>query len=256
MSILRDKLNSGALVCGTHVSMVDPCLCELLGYAGFDYIWVDMEHSYIGFERLLSHLNAARAAGVACVVRVPPDDLTYVKKVMELGADGIVLPMIQSAAQAREQIDWTLYPPRGARGFSPTRAVRYGMDDAREYINKTSLDMCRFIQIEQKSAVDELDAIMDIQEIDAYIFGANDLSGSVGELGNPRGEATDRLMREALGKLGARGKPVGISIGETDSKTLNYWYSRGMRVISAGTDYAYVLSGARETLYRMKELEA
>lgn len=255
MNILKEKLATGGLVCGTHVSMVDPCLCELLGYLGYDFIWVDMEHSYIGFERLMAHLNAAKAAGVACIVRVPVHDLTYTKKVLEMGVDGIVFPMVESAEEARTLLDWSLYPPLGNRGFSPMRAVRYGMDSAMEYIEKKSLDLCRFIQIERASAVEDLDQILQLPHIDGYIFGANDLSGSIGELGHPRGENTDALIRTAVKKLQAANKPIGISIGESDSQTLQYWYSRGIRMISSGTDYAHVFEGAKATLERMRRLE-
>jgi 4-hydroxy-2-oxoheptanedioate aldolase len=255
MNILKEKIKKKMRICGTHVHLSDPSICEIMGNVGFDYIWIDMEHTYIDYKTLFVHLNAAKAAGVPAVVRVPQDDLTATKKVLEMGVDGIIFPMIKNAEQANRLIGYTLYPPVGTRGFGPMRAIRYGLDDVNEYIHHSSLDICRFIQIENIEAVDHLPEIIQNTYIDGYIFGPYDLSGSVGELGNITGEKTINLIKKSIEILEPTGKAIGLSTGDTDIRMLKFWNDMGIHMISAGIDYGYILSGSMETLRKLREVQ-
>jgi len=255
MNELKEKLRKKQNVFGTHVSLNDPSICEIIGYLGFDYIWIDMEHSCIDCKTLAIHLNAAKVTGTPVIVRVPTDDYTTVKKVLEMGVDGIVFPMIRDAEQANRLISFTLYPPVGTRGFGPLRAIRYGIDDVDNYINNHSLDICRFIQIEHKSAIDNLTEIIKNKYIDGYIFGPYDLSGSIGELGNVYGLRNTELIRNAIQILRDAGKIIGLSSGDSSAKTLQYWYDMGINMISAGADYNFILAGARETLVNLRKCQ-
>ena len=145
---LREKVLAKQNICGTHITMTDPSIAEMMGYIGFDFIWIDLEHAYISFEQLYSMINCAKAAGTATIVRVPQHDFTYTKKVMEMGVDGIIFPMIKDAKEAEEMINYTLYPPLGNRGCGPKRAVKFGLDDEPEYFRNGHTKTCRFIQIE------------------------------------------------------------------------------------------------------------
>lgn len=211
MQHLRECLKSGYAI-GTHVSMTDPCICELFGYLGFDYIWIDMEHTTIDYKTLLCHLNGAKAAGVDAIVRVPEYDFVSLKKVLEMGPAGIVLPMIKSIEQAQKLIDFTFYPPKGNRGFGPSRAIRYGVDDVNEYIKEGSNDLLRFIQIEHVDAVKILPQLLKIDGIDGFIIGPCDLSGSVNELNMVFGATTSHLIEEILKEVRAARKVIGAVI--------------------------------------------
>ena len=140
MNKLREKIDKKEKVLGTLVSLTDPCLCEIMGNAGYDCVWIDMEHTYMSYKEVLCHLNAANSSKIPTVVRLPQNDLTATKKVLEMGPDGVIFPMVKSAKEVEELIKMTLYPPLGNRGFGPLRAIGYGADDVIEYVEKKSLD--------------------------------------------------------------------------------------------------------------------
>ncbi len=245
--MLRKKIKNKEKMTGTHMYLTDISVAKIIGMAGYDYIWVDLEHSYKPVESVLADIIAIKATGTAVIVRVPQDDLTFTKKVLELGVDGIIFPMIKTANQANDLIASTLYPPYGTRGFGPMNAVDYGYQDAQEYVDNTKTNVCRFIQIEHIDAVNNLDEIMENEYIDGYIFGANDLSGSVNELGNVYGETVTKIIKETIAKLKAAGKYIGMSTGEMGCEKLKYWSDMGIDMISAGADYMFLQAGAVQT---------
>ena len=103
--MLKQKILNGEKIIGTHINFSDPSVGRIAGLAGFDYIWIDTEHNYISFESLLSQIITVRSTGTDVIVRVPQDDLTATKKVLEMGPDGIVFPMVRSAEEARAAIE-------------------------------------------------------------------------------------------------------------------------------------------------------
>ena len=126
MNKLKERIKKGERLCGAIVSLTDPCLCEIFGNVGFDYIWIDMEHTYTSYKEVLCHLNAARSTGTPAIIRVPQNDLTATKKILEMDPDGIIFPMVRTAEEAKALIDMTLYPPRGSvRGPWTTPRSRF-----------------------------------------------------------------------------------------------------------------------------------
>ena len=247
MNILKERIKKGEKLCGTLVSLTDPCLCEIMGTVGFDYVWIDMEHTYISCKDTLCHLNAARSAGVASIVRVPQNDLTVTKKILEMGPEGIIFPMMRTADEIRDMIAATLYPPIGTRGFGPMRAIRYGATDMTEYTESESLDTCRFIQIEHIDCIENLEEIVKIPYIDGFIFGPNDLSGSIGELGRVFDTNTTEQILKALKILKSSGKYVGLATGDMRPQTITYWSDLGIDMLTVGADWNFVYEKAKQT---------
>jgi len=253
MNLFRQRIEEKKKILGSLVSLTDPCLCELMGHVGFDAVWIDTEHTYMSQKDVLCHLNAARAAGIASLVRLPQNDLTATKQILEMGPDAILFPMVRSAAEARELIDMTLYPPRGSRGFGPIRAIRYGADDAKDYTARTSLELCRLMQIESVSMIDELEEIAQSPYVDGFLFGPNDLSGSVGEMLNVFGEATLAQVRRAVAILKKHGKYFGIACG-ADPETLARWAAFEPDMLFAGGDWGFLYSAGRQTLSALQHV--
>ena len=227
---------------------------KIAGLSGYDFIWIDMEHSYLPFEGLLNLIVAVHAGGGQVIVRAPQDDLTATKKILEMGPDGIIFPMIKTPDEANRLISYTLYPPHGIRGFGPMNAVDYGIKDIMGYVKEHHKTMCRFIQIEHIDAVRNLDEIIKNEYIDGYIVGANDLSGSMGRLGDVFSDEVTAVIKEVVAKLKAAGKYVGISTGDFSESTLKYWHDMGFDMISAGADFDFLREGFRqnrETLERV-----
>lgn len=253
MNPLRQKLEKGEKIRGTLVSTTDPAMCEIMGNIGYDCVWIDMEHTYMSHKDVLCHLNAARSVGIPAIVRVPQNDLTTTKRVLEMGPDGVIFPMVRSAEELKALIDMTVYPPHGNRGFGPLRAIRYGADDAVEYTRKTSFEMCRFVQIEHIDFIEDLEEVLKIPYVDGFIFGPNDLSGSLGDFLNVFGEKTEAAMKKAITILKKHNKVIGIAGGLTDQEIKN-WSAFQPDMLFAGADWSFIYTCGKETLQKMKTM--
>ena len=249
---LREKIESGKKMIGMHICLNDVAVARVAALAGYDYIWIDLEHSNLSLENLLSFILVVQATGTAAIVRVPMDDLTYTKKVLEMGPDGIIFPMVRTAEEVNKLIDFTLYPPYGSRGFGPQAAVGYGYFDTPAYVKNTEKNVCRFIQIEHKEAVENLEEIIKNPYIDGYIFGPNDLSGSLGMLGDPFREEPLALIKHTISVLRENGKYIGTSIGETSPEAISYWHELGVDMISAGSDFRFLQMLTETTFQTLK----
>lgn len=248
---LKDRLHENLV--GTHISMPDSIVSEMVGRLGYDFIWIDTEHSEMSYTNLRNHLTAVNAGGTPAIVRVSMNDYNHVKRVMEMGPDGLIFPMINTAEQARAAMEFCMYPPEGRRGFGPLRAVNYGIDDMDEYIELANKKTCRFIQIETITAVENLPEIVKNPYIDGYIFGPCDLSGSLGELNHVFNDRTQKAIRRAISILRDAGKPIGVSTGSVDRAVTEFWHDLGINIISTGTDYDFIMRGARDNLAVMRE---
>ena len=253
---LKEKVQNQENIKGTHVTLKDACITEMLSYLGYDFIWVDMEHTQLTCEEVYHHFMAAKAGGTPIMVRVPANDLTVTKKVLEMGIDGIIFPMVQNYEHAVELLSWTLYPPYGKRGCGPKGAVRYGLDREQTFYEKGHLELCRFIQIEQKSAALEADKIAQIPYLDGCILGMHDLSGSIQRLGDIFCEENVKLAKVAIEAFHREKKTEGISTSSTEEEILKRYYEMGISMISAGADYSYILERAQKTLRTIRQVQA
>lgn len=252
MNMLRNKINCGKKIRGTIVSLTDPCLCEIMGNIGYDCVWIDMEHTYMSYKDVLCHLNAARSANIPAIVRLPQNDLTTTKKILEMGPDGVIFPMLRSAEEVKEVLDMTLYPPYGTRGFGPMRAIGYGAMDAKEYVREKSFDLCRFVQIEHIDMIEQLEEIVKIPYINGFIFGPNDLSGSLGEFLNVFEDETLSKIKSAIRILKENGKCVGLA-GGMSQHDIKIWTELELDVLFAGADWNFVYNQGKATLEMLKE---
>ena len=195
---LKEKIKDGKSICGTFVNIPSVAVTEMMGYFDYDFLWIDLEHSAITLDMCYAQLVAAKSVGREAIVRVPQNDLTYTKKVLEMGPDGIIFPMVHSVKEAEELLSYTIYPPYGNRGCGPQRAVRYGVDDEIAYFKSGAKDLCRFMQVECKTFVDEMEEIASNPYIDGFILGLADLSGSINEIGDFFGENNLSLAKKAI----------------------------------------------------------
>lgn len=251
-NLLREKLQSSERLCGTHVSLSDIAICDILARLGYDYLWIDLEHTALSNEQALTHITVTQARGTAALVRVPPNDFVTLKRILEMGPDGIIFPMIESAAHAKEMVDYTLYPPIGNRGFGPRAAIEYGLADVNEYINSGSEEMTRFVQIETRGAYEDLDAILENPWIDGVIVGPCDLAGQYGSLTNVMSPERLEMIRDICTRAHAAGKRAGLSFGDDSPETINTWFSLGVDMLSAAGDTYSLIEGGRKTLNNLK----
>ena len=249
---LCEKMAQGQLLYGTVLTSGSPLVTEMIAQCGYDVLWMDMEHSAIGIESLLNNMMAARSGGTPAWVRVPWNDPVRVKPVIDMGADGVIFPFIRTVEDAKLAVASCTFPPEGIRGYGPLRALDYGRITQAEFVRSTYRDCKRIIQIEHIDAVNNLEEIAAIEGIDGFIVGPNDLSGSIGKLGQMRDEEMIQLYRRIGSVLKAAGKPAGIFTGGY-AGTLNcdhiqQWIEMGYTMFFTGSDCGMVFNGATAML--------
>ena len=250
--MLKERIKNKEKLVGMYVQLSDISIARIAAMAGYDFIWVDTEHSYMSLETLLGHIIAIRGEGVPVIVRAPQNDLTATKKVLEMAPDGVIFPMVRSAEELKELLDMTLYPPLGNRGFGPLRAIGYGAEDAKEYVDSKNLELCRFVQIEHIDFIEELEEIVKIPYVDGFIFGPNDLSASLGDFLNVFEEKTYSKIEYSVDFLKKHNKLVGIAGGMTEKEIKN-WSKLDIDMLFAGADWCFDYNCGKSTLELMKD---
>ena len=252
--MLKKRIQNREKLIGMYVQLSDISIARIAGLAGYDFVWVDTEHSYMSYETLLGHILALKSTGTPVIVRVPQNDLTATKKVLEMGVDGIIFPMVRNAREAQQVISYTLYPPYGERGFGPMNAIDYGFRNVQDYTQNNRQELCRFIQVEHKDTLEDLDEIMKNPDIDGYIFGPNDLSGSYNMLGQVFSDHVAQVIRHGVEKLHAAGKYVAIASGGNSQEVLEYWESFNPDMLVAGADFDFLREGAKQNRQLLEQV--
>ncbi len=243
----RRKLQSNKLCLGSAVTFTDPAVTEAMA-GSVDFMWIDLEHTALTIESMVGHLIAARAGGVPGIVRIPSGEIGWIKKTLDSGADGIILPRCNSAADVRDFVSSCRYPPMGTRGFGPRRVTEYGRIQAMEYVTWANRNLFVIAQIETAGALDEIDEIVAIEGLDSLVLGPFDLSGSIDQLGNINGPVVTEAIQTIVKKARDAGKFIGCGVGSDPdfAKKIAKW---GVQWIHVGCDYEYVRF-APDTIFR------
>ena len=251
---LREKFSRHELVVGAHVFYNDPAITETFGYMGFDYVWIDGEHCAFDKASLLAHTVGAFAGNTASIVRVEWNDPVLIKPVLEMGIDGLILPMVCTAEEARSAVAACTYPPRGIRGFGPRRANQYGALPTKEYLENVEDSFLRILQIEHRNAVENIDEILSVEGIDALIIGPNDLSGSYGYLGDVTNPEMVKIYDLLAEKCKAAGMPFGVSLGPGDRDFIAQWIRRDVALISCVDDISAINMASADMLQYLNRI--
>lgn len=247
---ITDKISKGKLAIGSHVGFDSPFLTEALAGCGFDFIWIDAEHSAIDKKDIQNHLLACRAAGVAGIVRVPWNDPVFIKCILDMGADGIIVPMVCSLEEAKQAAAATHYPPFGIRGMGTRRAVNYSMWDKEEYVAHQDDHVWTIVQIEHIDVVKDLEEIAKLPGVSGFVVGPNDFSMSMNTPERSY-KVTDPEVIEQFDKIGQilskTGKPFGVS-GAYSEKFVNDWIARGVNWMSMNFDFNYIVNGGKAVI--------
>ena len=251
--LFRKKLAEGKILFGTHVVNTDLQQIELIAGAGFDYLWIDTEHSQADKKDIHNTLIATRAAGtdVATFIRVPAIDPILVKPILEMGPTGIVFPGAQSAEDVKRAVSGCCYPPAGVRGFGPRGCIRYGKEDILEYVHSGMEAVFKIIQLEHKDAWADLDNILKVEGVDAFVLGPMDLAGSFGQYRNWKHPDVIACIDDMIRRVHEAGKYIGVSTGPYDPESLRLWFDKGVDLISVANENAYISAGCKAALGNM-----
>lgn len=232
---LKEKLARGETTIGCWITLAHPAIAEIMAGAGFEWIVIDLEHSAIGIGEAIELIRVVELAGAAPLVRLTSNDLNQIKRVMDGGAHGVIVPMVNSEAEARQAVDAMYYPPRGKRGVGLSRAHAYGAAFA-EYRQWLESEAVLIVQIEHIDGVRALDRILAVDGVDGYIVGPYDLSAS---LGVP-GDFANPDVAAALTRIGEVGRSMkksgGVHIVEPDPAVLEQRIAEGFNFIAYSVD--------------------
>lgn len=244
---LKQRLGRRELTVGSWITLGHTAIAEIMAAAGFDWLVLDMEHSVLELGEVQSLIQVLDGRGCPAIVRLTSNDANQIKRVMDAGATGIMVPMVCSADQARAAVDAVHYPPRGRRGVGLARAQGYGaaFRDYRQWLQDNAVVIAMIEHIEAVAAIDE---ILAVEDIDAFIVGPYDLSGS---LGRP-GEFDHPEFVEALECIHAAGekagKAGGLHVVEPDPEELQRRIDAGFRFLGYGMDVRILDSVCRRDL--------
>ncbi|MEW5817737.1 MAG: aldolase/citrate lyase family protein [Spirochaetota bacterium] len=232
----RKKVRNGQTCVGIPITSSDPVVSELFGDAGYDFTWIDMEHGPIDLHTALTHVIAVRGTDTAPFIRVPSNDPVLIKPILEFEPAGIIIPLIRTAADVVQAVQACKYTPEGIRGFGPRRGTQYGGMDMQKYLKNANDRIMVFIQIESIEAVRNIDSILAIKGLDGICLGPNDLSASMGILGQldhpDLVEAMDTVIKKAVNT----DLYIGIAMGYEPAK-VRQWIAKGIQWIALNTDY-------------------
>ena len=244
-NLLKEKLNRGEAVIGTFVEMGHPDITEILSHMGFDWLLIDGEHSPMGFETMERMLQSMGGSDCTPIIRPQWNDLVIIKRVLDIGAHGILVPWVNTKEEAEAAVKACRYPPEGLRGWGPRRASRRDPD----YRETANAEVMVTVQVETRKSLDNLDKIMGVDGIDACYVGPWDLSNNLGfsvppKYGNPKFiEALDHVVKVAED----HGKPSGLYCN-TDN--VAWAIEKGFRYNTVGCADSFMEDGAKEALKR------
>ena len=239
---LRAKFAAGRKCLGVWCNVIDTIYTESLAASGFDFIILDNEHGPSMPGDTLRHLQVLSRMDTAAIVRVPWNDQVYIKRVLDAGADTIMVPMVETAEQARAAVAACRYPPQGQRSFGPWRDAGL-VRDMDAWWQGANERLFVIVQIESAKAVDNVDAIAAVEGVDALFIGPNDLSGSIGKLRDYENPAFLALVERAIAGIRKSGKPMGAV--PWGNKTTADLLRAGFAMSAASTELSLLVGAAR-----------
>jgi len=249
MNIFKANINNGVPQIGTLLTTSSGEIAELTKRIGFDWVFIDMEHGSIDPQSLVTLLQCLNN-GPAALVRIPENSSAWFKRVLDAGANGVIVPLVNNADQARQAVSYAKYPPIGSRSVGIGRAHGYGMDFS-SYVEHANESVCLIIQIEHIDGVANLEEILSVPGIDAVFIGPYDLSGSM----NLLGQIQNPDVQTAISKVRAECLKQKVPVGAFSMKQAGGLaeIAAGCTFVAVGTDLSYFSSAATETLQSLKQ---
>ena len=235
MESLKSKLARGELTLGSWITLAHPAVAEIMSRAGFDWLAIDLEHSVITTREAEALIRVVELSGVSPLVRLSANDSVQIKRVMDAGSHGVIVPMVNSVLDAEQAIEAVQYPPQGKRGVGLARAQGYGsaFESYRQWLNEASVVI---VQVEHIEAVNNLVEILSVEGVDGFIVGPYDLSGSLGVPGQFDHPSVKEAM-ERIRSIGiASGKAFGIHVVEPDVDEFRRRVDEGFSFVAYSLD--------------------
>lgn len=234
---------------GIWSSLASNVSVELLAGAGFDWVLLDMEHAPNELPMVHSQLQAAMGSNTHPIVRPPWNDMVTIKRVLDLGAQTLLIPYIETEEQARNAVAYTRYSPQGVRGYaSASRASGFGR--IADYPAKAADELCVLLQVESRLGLDNLERIAAVDGVDGLFVGPGDLAAALGHVGNVKHPDVQATVEDAIRRIVATGKPAGILIG--DETLAQRYIELGCTFTAVGSDVGLLVRAVDQLAARFK----
>jgi 4-hydroxy-2-oxoheptanedioate aldolase len=237
----KHAIAKGELQIGLWCSLCSTIAAEIVSDSGFDWLLFDTEHSPNEVPNILAQLQAAQLGACSAIVRPAWNDMVLIKRYLDIGAQTLLLPFVQTADEARRAVEFTRYPPKGVRGITGSgRASRYGR--VKDYLKNAGSEICVLVQVETREALARIEEIASVEGVDGVFIGPNDLAASFGQIGNWGHPEVQAALEDAVRRLKKIGKPAGIlTPNEEEAKKFIGW---GYTFVAVGADVGLLAKNA------------
>jgi len=249
---LRKRVLAGECVYGTMIRQArDPGAPSIFAAAGYDFVFIDMEHGNYNMETVADLIRGAKSAGMATIIRVPRLETFFISRVLDAGAEGIMVPMISTKEQAEEIVRYSKYTPLGQRGFgNQTGQTDYKPLKTPDFMKEANEHTLIVAQIETREAIENVDSILSVEGIDVGLIGPNDLSISLGVPDQMGSEILTKAIDKVVEMAKKKGKATGIHIGNIEA--IKKWRAKGMTVLAYSTDIGFMYNASKSSLEELK----
>lgn len=241
INTFKQRLRSGEAQIGLWLGLADAYCAELAANAGFDWLLIDGEHAPNDLRTLLGQLQAIAPYPGQPVIRPVIGDTALIKQLLDIGAQTLLVPMVESAAQASELVRAMHYPPHGVRGVGSALARASRWNSIAGYLDHADEQMCLLVQIESCEGLANLDAIAAVEGVDGVFIGPADLSASMGHRGNPGHPQVQAAIEDAIARIRQVGKAAGIL--SADEKLARRYIELGAAFVAVGVDTTVLMRG-------------
>ncbi|NUT87707.1 4-hydroxy-2-oxoheptanedioate aldolase [Pseudomonas corrugata] len=251
INTFKQRLKSGEAQIGLWLGLADAYCAELAANAGFDWLLIDGEHAPNDVRSLLGQLQAVAPYPGQPVIRPVIGDTALIKQVLDLGVQTLLVPMVESAGQARELVRAMHYPPSGIRGVGSALARASRWNSIPGYLDKADEQMCLLVQIESREGLANLDTIAAVEGVDGVFIGPADLSASMGFRGNPGHPEVQAAIEDAIARIRQAGKAAGIL--SADEKLARRYIELGAAFVAVGVDTTVLMRGLQTLAATFKD---
>ncbi|AIR91051.1 4-hydroxy-2-oxoheptanedioate aldolase [Pseudomonas cremoricolorata] len=247
----KQRLRSGEAQIGLWLGLADAYCAELAANAGFDWLLIDGEHAPNDLRGMLAQLQAVAPYPSQAVIRPVIGDTALIKQVLDIGAQTLLVPMVETAEQARQLVRAVRYPPSGVRGVGSALARASRWNSIAGYLDHADEQMCLLVQIENQQGVANLDEILAVDGVDGVFIGPADLSAALGHRGNPGHPQVQAVIEDAIVRIARAGKAAGIL--SADQTLARRYIELGAAFVAVGVDTTVLMRGLRELAGAFKD---
>jgi 4-hydroxy-2-oxoheptanedioate aldolase len=247
----KQGLASGQPQYGLWLGLPDNSAAEIAAVAGFDWLLIDGEHAPFDLRTIMSHLQAMAPYEVAPIVRCVEGNTALIKQLLDIGVQTLLVPMVETAEQAEQLVRAVRYPPAGIRGLGTSLARAARWNQVPGYLKKANDEICLIVQVETASAMENLDAILQVEGVDGVFIGPSDLSASMGHIGDAGNPVVVETINTGLNKIRAAGKYAGLLC--LDPSLAQNYVEQGANFVGVGVDTMILANETRKLAQRFKQ---